>query len=295
MRCCWIAKILCACVLMTYGISLQGGDLKTVGASYTFYASAEMSVEQAKQTAFDRAVAKALADEFGMAVTQSAVTVICDTGGDTATKFIATGLSEVRGEWIETIGEPEYEINFSDGLLVVKVVVEGRAREIDFTKPMFSVATFRNDSHALSAATDFFDGDAINLGFEAPQSGFVAAYLVDGIGESACRLLPYALALNKPVAVEGGKYYNFFDRKKADNPSVVDELELTCGGLMELNDLYVIFSPAYFELPVIDVGIGYEVRTLPLKEFHRWLAASRTRNPDMQLKTIHITIKSKDK
>nr|MDE7025948.1 hypothetical protein [Paramuribaculum sp.] len=100
---------------------------------------------------------------------------------------------------------------------------------------------------------------------------------------------------NNPVTVDGGKLYRFFDRFRADNPAVVDEVELTCEDLLELNDLYILYSPTEFQLPAVDNGNGYEIKNLSLKNFHKWLSASRTHNHEIQLKTIHITIQNQQK
>lgn len=213
MRCCSIVKRISVCaVFVAQAVYAMGDDLKTVKSSYTYYATPEMSVTNAKREALNRAMERALADEFGMLVTQSTATVVSDKNGDSETKFISTGQSELRGEWIETIGEPDYKIGYSEGLLVVEVAVKGKARKIDFSRAMFSVSTLRKDKTALYATSSFNDGDIMCLDFEAPSTGFVAAYLVDAVGENAYRLLPYSLATNNPVTVDGGKLYRFFDR-----------------------------------------------------------------------------------
>lgn len=101
-----------------------------VSATYTYYAPETMSVEEAKRVALDRAKIQAIADEFGTIVSQSTSTVITNINGESDTQFFALGGSDVKGEWIETIGEPEYEINYINNQLLVRCVVKGKAREI---------------------------------------------------------------------------------------------------------------------------------------------------------------------
>lgn len=288
---CSIAKLFPFFAVALSGLCAWSNDLKTVHATYVYHAQAEMSVEQARQTALHRAMSQALADEFGMLVSQSSVTSLNDTDGQTTTRLTVNGQSEVRGEWLETIGEPKFDISFSNGLTIVKVEVKGRAREIDFSRPMFSAATLQGSE----LTSDFNDGDAVYLKFEAPRAGFVAVYLADNLHGEVYRLLPYALLPNKAVAVDGGRQYTFFNRDEASDPAVTDELELTSASSLELNDIYVLYSPLDFQLPPIGNSSGYEVRSIPLNEFNKWLAASRIHNRDLQLKTIYITIKNVQK
>ncbi len=81
-----------------------------VSASYTYYAPETMSIEEAKRVALDRAKIQAIADEFGTIVLQSTSTVIINKNGVSDTQFFALGGNDVKGEWIETIGNPEYQL-----------------------------------------------------------------------------------------------------------------------------------------------------------------------------------------
>lgn len=288
---CSVAKLFTFFAMAISSLYAWSNGLKTVHATYIYHAPAEMSVEQARQTALHRAMSQALADEFGMLVSQSSVTSLTDADGQTTTRLTVNGQSEVRGEWLETIGEPKFDISFSNGLTIVKVEVKGKAREIDFSRPMFSAATLRGSE----VTSDFNDGDAVYLKFEAPCAGFLAVYLADNLRGKVYRLLPYVLLPNKAVAVDGGRQYTFFNRNEASDPAVTDELELTSASPLELNDIYVLYSPLEFQLPPIENSSGYEVRSIPLNDFNKWLAASRIRNRDLQLKTIYITIKNVQK
>lgn len=288
MRCNLIAKLATVCALaLTCGPG-HGRELKSVSATYTYHASEQMTVEQAKQTALDRAITEAIAAEFGTLVTHTTATAITATEEQQRSSIIATGQSEVKGEWIETVGSPKFDIMFADGLLTVKVEVKGKARAIDFSQPAFHATPVCN----RIPSTEFHDGDAMELEFQAPCDGYVAAYLTDAVGETAYRILPYTLTANAPMTVTGGKNYLFFNRRQSDTPAMVDELEMSAVNQLELNDLYILFCPVIFDLPIVSDNDGYNIHALPLKQFHRWLATSRGRNTSLQLKTIHITIKN---
>ena len=58
----------------------------------------------------DRAKIKALADEFGTIVSQTNSTVLTNENVKTDNRFFSLSGSEVKGEWLENDGEPQYEI-----------------------------------------------------------------------------------------------------------------------------------------------------------------------------------------
>ncbi|MCM1336370.1 MAG: DUF4384 domain-containing protein [Candidatus Amulumruptor caecigallinarius] len=264
-------------------------ELRTVSATYTFHAPEQMSVEQARHTALQRAINEALAAEFGTMVTHATSTMVDVSGESADNRLIATARSEVRGEWIATIGEPTYDVTVHDGFITVTVTVKGKAREIDFTRPAFSATTLCNGR----PATDFHDGDTMTLDFEAPSDGYLAVYLDDLSAGNAIRLIPYILDGNTAMKVEGGRHYRLFSRRDSDSPARVDEVEMAAAGPIELNELHVIYSPGNFALPPVEPSsTGYTPRTIPGKRFHGWLASTRTLNADLQLQTIYITIKN---
>lgn len=287
-------RLLTGLALALLRFAATAADLRTVSATYLYHAAPEMSVEQARQTALDRAMAQALANEFGVTVTQATASAMATgSDADTRSQFIAAGGSELRGEWIETIGEPEFDISFENSLLAVRCTVKGRARAINASAPRFNATPQRTDA---MVATDFKDGDLLYLGFETPAAGHIAAYLTSPLTGEAYRLLPYSRMANTPLPVKAAVPYTFFKRDSADSRSEIDEVELTCSDLLELNDLYIIYAPGEYDLPAVDNPAEPDaVRSLPLKDFLKWLARSRTRNSAMQSQTFHLTIKAPQK
>ena len=82
--------------------------VQKVTATYTYYAPENVTLEEAKHTALDRAKISAIADAFGTLVTQNNSTVITNQNGESDNRFFSLGGSEVKGEWVETIKEPVY-------------------------------------------------------------------------------------------------------------------------------------------------------------------------------------------
>ena len=93
--------------LLAVSLTVYAQKLKTVEGEYTYHASENVTLEQAKRTALDRAKIQALADVFGTIVSQYNATQVKNTNGHSSIDFTSIGGSEVKGEWIETIGEPE--------------------------------------------------------------------------------------------------------------------------------------------------------------------------------------------
>ena len=76
--------------------------VKTVECEYVYHAPENMTLENAKRTALERAQIQAIANEFGTVVSQTNITNLSGSGVD----FQAIGMSEVKGEWIEDIDKP---------------------------------------------------------------------------------------------------------------------------------------------------------------------------------------------
>ena len=89
---------------------LYAQKARKVCGEYIYYVPTNQSLEQAKNIALDRAKIKALADEFGTIVSQTNSTVLTNENGKTDNRFFSLSGSEVKGEWLENDGEPQYEI-----------------------------------------------------------------------------------------------------------------------------------------------------------------------------------------
>ncbi|MDE6689492.1 MAG: DUF4384 domain-containing protein, partial [Prevotella sp.] len=173
-----------------FTIPVFSQKMKTVEGEYTYHAPENVTLEEAKLTALDRAKIQALADEFGTIVSQTNSTHIQNGNGKSDIDFLSIGGSEVKGEWIETTGEPQYHISYDQGMLVVKVSVKGKAREIVSAQMEIKTKVLRNGTEDKFESDEFHDGDDLYLSFISPVSGYLAVYLVDAEQKAFC-LLPY--------------------------------------------------------------------------------------------------------
>ena len=151
----------------------------TVSAEYTYYAPDNLTLEQAKQKAVQRAMLEAIAAEFGTLVQQMSTTSVTNADGKSFVGYSSLGSSDVRGEWIRTIGQPEFDMDYRDGQLIINVKIKGEAREIDYMKPQFVTRILRNGTKENYESEEFRDGDYLYMSVISPVSGYAAIFCKD--------------------------------------------------------------------------------------------------------------------
>ena len=279
------------CFMM--GMSLVAVAQKTerVTATYTYYAPEHVSIEEARRVALQRAQLQAIADAFGTIVTQTNATTVKNENGKSDVSLLSLGASEVKGEWLRTDGEPEYEIAYEDGMLAVTVRVKGVIRGLVNAAVDFQAYVLCNGTEDRFEQDRFRNGDDLYLSFQSPVDGYLTVYLLDAEGTAYC-LLPYRGDTGGRVAVKGNRRYVFFsvDDVPAEERGMVDEYVMTCGNREELNQIYVIFSPQLFTKAVDYAGEGVQPRELPYEEFQQWLFNCRKQDREMRVEVKHIVI-----
>ena len=224
-------------------------------------------------------------------MTQTNATTVKNENGKSDVSLLSLGASEVKGEWLRTDGEPEYEIAYEDGMLAVTVRVKGVIREIVNAAVDFQACVLCNGTEDRFEQDRFRNGDDLYLSFQSPVDGYLTVYLLDAEGTAYC-LLPYRGDTGGRVAVKGNRRYVFFsvDDVPAGEQGMVDEYVMTCGNGKELNQIYVIFSPQLFTKAVDYAGEGLQPRELPYEEFQQWLFDCRKQDREMRVEVKHIVI-----
>lgn len=278
--------------LLLFSVVLCAQRTERVRAEYTYHAPENVTLEAAKRTALERAKLQAIADEFGTVVSQSNTTFVTNQSGESNTDFFSLAGSEVKGEWIETIGEPKYSISYEQEMLVVKVSVSGRIREIVSVQIDFKAEVLCNGTDLKFARTDFKSGDDLFLYFQSPVDGYLAVYLLDDVSQMVYCLLPYKSSSEAVVPIEHDKPYIFFSAKHAgDKAHLVDEYTMTCSRPQEHNTIYIIFSPNEFAKANSNNVDELLPQELSFEEFQKWLAKGRNRDKEMRVNSYVITIK----
>ena len=264
---------------------------------FTYHAPENVTPAQAKAFALEQARLNAIAEEFGTIVAQTNITQIETDNAQTSTKFVSLGSSDVRGEWIEDIGKPEYVIIYEGNTQIITCKVKGKAREIVVSKTDYLVKVLRNGTDDKYESDQFKSGDDLFMSFQSPVKGFLAVYLVDDDENVQC-LLPYSGQQDGIYRVEANKRYVLFSEKDAPRDPV-DEYVLQAEHSVEHNQIYVIFSPNQFvkavdaaSAKIADVAgiVGYP-RELSFEKFHQWLAKCRRHDKSLCLTKILLTVK----
>lgn len=259
-------------------------------ASFTYYAEGNESPNQAKQKALEGARLQVIANAFGTVISQSTTSSDRVENGQEKNYFFQLSDSEVKGEWVEDVGEPKYQVEYAQEMLIVTCTVCGRVRELSNTATNFEATVLKNGTEQRFADTSFHNGDDIYLWFRSPVDGYVAVYLIDEQMTAYC-LLPYMDNATGQHAVKHNEEYVFFSTQKSKNRAPADEYTMTCENDLEQNRLYVIFSPVPFTKALDNQADDRLPRQLPYDEFNKWLGKCRRHDAKMGVKVMHIEIK----
>lgn len=277
--------------LFLFALPTLAQRTEKVRAEYIYHAPENISLEEAKRIALERAKIQAIADEFGTIVSQSNTTMVSNRNGESSADFFSLGGSEVKGEWIETIGQPSYDISYEQNMLVVKVTVSGRIREIVSAQIDIKAEVLCNGTDLKFARTDFKSGDDLYLYFQSPVDGYLAVYLLDEVSQMVYCLLPYKSSSEVVTPIEHDKPYIFFSAKHTgDKAHLVDEYTMTCNSAVERNTIYVVFSPNEFAKANSNNTEELLPQELSYEDFQKWLSKWRVRDKKMKVRNVQIVI-----
>ena len=275
-------------------LSISAQEIEKVHGEYTYHVPDNVSLEEGKRTALERAKIQAIAEAFGTLVSQNNSTIIKNENGKSSVDFLSIGGSDVKGEWIETIGEPKFDIFYESNMLTIKVTIVGKAREIKNANIDFEAKLLRNGTEEKFESDEFRNGDDLYLYFKSPINGYLAVYLLDENTQQVFCLLPYKSSGEPAYKIVHDKPYIFFSCQKAEeNPNEVDEYTMTCEHSMEQNTIYIVFSPNMFAKAFAEDGSIGLPRQLPLKEFQKWLGKCKAKDTNIQEKKKVITIEKR--
>lgn len=255
--------------------------------TYTYVMSDVETVRDAKVEALRQAQIQLIADHFGTTVNSS--TTITMSSENSSVRDFTIGETEVKGEWLRTIGAPVFQKACVDDHFIIRVTVKGEMREIVSNAVNCKVKVLRNGTDDRFESTTFKHRDYMYLSFQTPEDGCLAVYLTDG--ETVQCLFPYTGLPASAMNVKADRKYVLFSKEESGDldPNQVKRMQLGCSGQMEHNRIYVIFSPNRFSRAV-DQGNGDSPRSLSYNDFLCWLASVRKTDARMSVTPIDITI-----
>lgn len=261
--------------------------IKTICGEYTYIVPDNVSREDAKRTAAERARIDALATEYGTLVSQDNTTFVSNRNGESDVVFQSLGGSDVRGEWLGDSDEPTFRFSVDErtGETSVYARVCGKSREITRSEVPLQIRVLRNGTQPNYESEAFRTNDDLYLSFLSPVDGYLAVFLLDDSKQVVC-MLPYQAQSDGAYTVAANRQYVFFSRAQApltERP-LVDEYVMTCNAAQETNYLFCVFSTQPFFKPVMPNGV------LSLEDFTAWRARLLRYDPHAQvsLKTIII-------
>lgn len=265
-------------------------ETRTVYGDYTYYASESTSIEEAKRIALDRAKIQAIADEFGTNISQSATTTISTQNEKSETQFFFIGVSDIKGEWIETFGSPVYSVQFEPPIISVNCKVKGKIREILQPEIELEAKTLKNGMTIAYESSDFKDGDDLYLHFKSSSSGNIVVFLVQS--ETVYRLLPYKRDNIKEYSIEGGKDYVFFSKStEGKNNGNIDEYELFADKDIDSANILILFTPNVIGATTAVTDVYDEPLSMDFDIFNKWLIKKRNRDKFSRVIILPLTIK----
>ena len=284
-------KVVLITILLCSLATLIAQSVINVSGEYTYHAPTNISIEEAKAIALQRAKIQCLADEFGTIVNQANSTIIHTIDGEGEISNFSLGGTEVKGEWLGDWRQPIYTIRYDErsGSNIIHVKVFGKARAINGTKVDISLKILCNGITPRHEREMFFEGDQLYMSFLTPVDGYLAVYLIDEEANAYC-LLPYEHSAEGVEYVLANENHVFFSKQTSKQPEKVDEYVMSCAHDGETNILCVVYSPRPFT-KAADRASAESLRQLSYQQLQEWLLDAQTKDAQMQVIRKSIIIK----
>lgn len=263
-------------VVLFLSLAAYGQKTVTGYGEYTYYVPENVTLEQARSIAIERARLDAIAKVFGTNVSQTNTVSVRKDGELSETVFNSFGGTEVKGDWIADSKKPEVNVRYDGGMVIVEVKVWGKIRENPTGDYDLSVQVLCNGT----VCERFIDCDRLSVCFKSSVKGFLSIFLVDENANRAYCLLPYENEDGKARAISQNKTYMLLS---TDDPLYPyhEETILTADKPVEYNRLVFIFSKNQFSMPLADMGCY--LPELPASDFVHWIQKNRLKDVEMRV------------
>lgn len=268
------------------GVTSAAPKVVDVEGSYTYYIPYNVPRDRAEQIAMERAMIQALASKFGTLVSETTQMDMHSSKSGDNVDFWSSASTLVKGEWIETVGKPEFTPSLDGNDFVVSCKIKGKAREIEGARASLDIHILANSTAPEAETVSFNNGDKLFMQFTSPVDGWLTVYL-EGADGKVFRMLPFYAQRNPAHRIEADRKYTFFVSTEGD----AEQYQLTTDADIERNTLYIVFSPNEYVKPV-DRSSEEELalRELTTADFRRWVTNLRLSDPKLQLVVKPITI-----
>lgn len=259
-------------------------DTRVIDAYYRYHIPENTTQTETKATAMERAIAEALANEFSTVVNAETWSDLRNSTDASQVDIWRLGSSVVRGEWLETISGPDYNLITDGNAIAIEVRLRGRVAPLSARTIDLHIATLRGGTDGIYESQRFKSGDRLEVRFGAPVDGSLLLFLDDSEG-TVCQLLPFAGQKAGAMAIKAGERYHFFHDT---DDSWIEQYQLSTDKELERNTLYVIFTPNHIVKPMTTES--NRIRFMSTDSFRDWLSHQRGIDKDLQVRAIPLTI-----
>ncbi|MBO7120130.1 MAG: hypothetical protein J6W03_07425 [Bacteroidaceae bacterium] len=265
--------------------SLNAQNVVEVEAHACFIASATMSPKEARYQTILKAQTDAIAKTFGSIVSDENMSFVREKDHTSTSDFFSLHEGDVRGVWLETIGDPIWSEpkHLSDGGVVYETRLKGKIMELENAPIDIQTKLLFNgkdpDKDEIRNFT-FYQGDTLFLYFRTPVDGYLAVYVVDYEDNMNTQcLLPDSKNPDGIQRVESNTDYIFFSKENHKGPMI----RMISKTAHDYNQFYVIFSPNPFT-KANDRAIDKKLPPyVSFNDFQKWLSNIRRSKSHSQM------------
>ena len=288
----YMNRYLCVCSLLL-SLHVQAQRVEEVSGQYVYVINNDnddITLREAKRKCIELAKATAIKEKFGELITSDVIDSNVETNGEeTSSYFWENTVAMAKGDWLGDTKKPEMHILYKNDQLILRAVVQGRAREIIQSKIDLKWDVLKDGNDEKVTATAFDSGERVYVKFRSPSNGYVAIYLIVGDDETSC-LLPYPKDSDGRFQVKGNRDYLFFD--KQEDPAAY-QYRLKTAHRQESNQLVIIFSPNPFTKCNDITGDKTHPNSLSTHDFQKWLLKCQREDRDMVVNKKWVKIRQK--
>ena len=138
--------------------------------------------------------------------------MVKNKNGKTDITNVSLGMTEVNGEWLGFVKEPQISTLYHNNMLVVQVSICGKIRKLSNSSVDVNVQILCNGIEDRNERSEFYEGDQLFMSLNTPVSGYVCVYMIDE-DLNAYNILPYTSSSQGSQFVEANIRHIFFSKQ----------------------------------------------------------------------------------
>ena len=289
--------ITCLLISLVPSIGSFAQRPQDASATYTMVLSRTSTMQETETMCIEQARLKAIADAFGLSVSETTVGNVSDQNGKVTDLFNVLTKTSVRGEWISDTAPPKLEWKCENNDLIVTAYVSGKIRE-NSKEGKTDVEFYAClPSDYRTETTSFRSGQTLNTFFRSARKGYLSVFYVDHTTGDAYRVFPSpAYSSLDHLEVNADQDYVLFNRSYASQfagyPATVDlTMELPADKSQVLDEIIAVYSPEPYKKPLLSKPSSTQsLPTLSHKALEDWFTQLKSNNKDAVIKSAKVSV-----